>query len=294
MPAAQPFSLQRPESVTETVAILAEHNDDARIMAGGQSLVPLLTLGFSSPAVVVSLDRCDEINLLQRSGENHHIGAMTTTARLEDDVALRSGFPLIAHAASMVGSPHVRNFGTAVGNVCHADPGSDLIPALLCHDAVLTLQSVSGQRSLALDGFITGPFTTLIDEAEMAVGVEVIGAGGAEWAYGYRKLVKRTGDLAMATCAVRLRSDDGQITDARIALGGVLSVAARLRTVERRLIGTRLGEAPELTLTADLQPDIGRFLMADAGAPLDYLELMLPRFIAATVDDAAKGVRPND
>ena len=189
MSAVHPFSLERPTSVDAAVAILATAPDDARVMAGGQSLTPLLTLGLSSPEIVVSLDRCADLNEIETNEAALHLGAMVTTAEVERSKHIAGIAPLLTTAAREVGSIHVRNFGTAVGNVCHADPGSDLIPALLCHHGAVQLRSPAGVRSVDIADFVTGPFSTAIAGAEIATSITISREDTDGWHHGYHKLV---------------------------------------------------------------------------------------------------------
>jgi carbon-monoxide dehydrogenase medium subunit len=278
------FVLERPTSVDEVAAILAEYRDEARIMAGGQSLTPLLTLGLSAPSAIVSLDRCADLDRHEPAEGALHVGAMVTTSAFEGSSV--HGFPLLAQASSRVGSPHVRNFGTVVGNVCHADPGGDLVPALLCHDTEVLLQSSAEVRTVSLDEFVTGPFATAISDSEFAVGIRIKCDAGEGWQHAYRKLVKRAGDLAVAACAVRLRCDGDTISEARITVGGALSRARRLRSVEAALQGATRDDAAAMVLDSRPVDEVEAELMPDITSPEEYLRMMLPRFIAATVAEA--------
>jgi aerobic carbon-monoxide dehydrogenase medium subunit len=287
MPAVHPFTLERPRSAEAVVQLLAEHGDEARVLAGGQSLTPLLTLGFSSPEVLVSLDQCSGLDTLEQANGQLHIGAMVTTARLEHAAELRVHFAVLVEAASQVGSPHVRNFGTVVGNVCHADPRSDVIVALLCHDTVIQLKATGVDRRIALEDFIDGPNSTKIEPGEMAVAVDVAVEANAGWTFGYRKVVKRAGDPAMAICAVRLRCENNYINDARVVVGGAVSLARRLTALESSLTGVHFAAGAETTLAADVLAGVESHLMPERTAPIEYLHTMLPRLVAATVGDAA-------
>ena len=279
------LTLERPRTSDEAVALLAGAGE-ARVLAGGQSLVPLLTLGFAEPEVVVSLDRCEGLGAITLAAGAAEIGAMVTTRRIELDASMALRCPLLVAAAGKVGSPHVRNFGTLAGNLCHADPGSDLIPAALCLDAQVEVRSSRGSRWLAVDELVVAPFVTSLegDELVTAVRVPLLEEG---WQHGYRKLALRAGDLAVATAAVLLRRDGDTITEARLVVGGPLRRARRIRRLEAALAGTRIEEAAGVALTTDWIEDFADDLMPDPATPLDYLHVMLPRFVAATIGDAA-------
>ena len=278
------LALERPRSVDEALALLSV-SDESRILAGGQSLVPLLKLGFAAPEVVVSLDRCENLGATTIAGNVAHIGAMVTTRHIELDTSLATRCPLLATAAGKVGSPHVRNFGTLVGNLCHADPGSDLIPAALCLDAEVEVRSGRGSRRLALDELVVTPFVTSLEYDEMATAVRVP-LVDRSWRHGYRKLALRAGDLAVATAAVLVRLDGEEIVEARVVAGGALRRAARIRRLEAALAGVAITEAAGVALAVNWIEDLADDLLPDAATPQDYLHAMLPRFVAATVGDA--------
>ena len=279
MSSPSPFTLERPASVAEALAALAAE-PEARVMAGGQSLVPLLTLGLAAPPMVVSLDRCDGLADIQAGPDGVTVGAMVTTRRVELDDGLGSRLPLLARAAASVGSPHVRNFGTLAGNLCHADPGSDLIPAALCLEAELEVESAHGRRRVGVGELIDGPFATGLRPGEMAVAVRFPAQDGS-WRGGYRKLVRRAGDLAMACAAVMARVTDGAVAEARVALGGPLRRAVRARALEADLAGVAAADATAAVLNGGWMEEVADDLLPDATLPADYLTAMLPRFTAA-------------
>lgn len=278
---AAAFALERPASVAEALDALAAE-PGARVMAGGQSLVPLLTLGLAAPPMVVSLDRCGGLADIETGPDEVAIGAMVTTRRVELDAGLGARLPLLARAAASVGSPHVRNFGTLVGNLCHADPGSDLIPAALCLEAELEVRFAHGRRRIAVGELIDGPFAAALNPGEMAVAVR-FPVPDSSWRCGYRKLVRRSGDLAMACAAVMARVTDGTVAEARVVLGGPLRRAVRVRALEADLAGVAAADAPRTVLGGAWMDDLAGDLLPDATLPADYLAAMLPRFTAAAV-----------
>lgn len=288
MSSPSPFALERPASVSEALAALAAE-PDARVMAGGQSLVPLLTLGLAAPPVVVSLDRCGGLADIEAGSDEVTIGAMVTTRRVELDAGLGTRLPLLARAAASVGSPHVRNFGTLVGNLCHADPGSDLIPAALCLEAELEVRSAHGRRRVGVGELIDGPFATALRPGEMATAVRMP-TPGPSWRCGYRKLVRRAGDLAMACAAVMARVTDGAVAEARVALGGPLRRAVRVRALEAALAGVAVADATAAVLDGAWMEDLAADLLPDATLPANYLTAMLPRFTAAAVVETIDAV----
>ena len=286
MPAAT-LALERPRTPQEAVSALGA-GGEARVLAGGQSLVPMLTLGFAAPDLLVSLDRCEGLGELTLTGGEAVIGAMVTTRRIETDEALARCCPLLGAAAAKVGSPHVRNFGTFVGNLCHADPGSDLIPAALCAGVEVEVRSSHRTRRIGVEDLLVGPFVTSLQEDELAISAHVPLREGS-WRHGYRKLALRAGDLAVATVAVMLRLEGHTIAEARLAVGGALGRAERIAALESALAGTATSEAAGVALATNWIEEIPGGLSADAANPVDYLEVMLPRFVAGAVRDTLAG-----
>ena len=283
------LTLERPRTGDEVIDLLAG-DTESRVLAGGQSLVPLLTLGFAEPEVVVSLDRCAELDDLTLERGVLRAGAMVTTRRIELDPLISERCGLLAAAATKVGSPHVRNFGTLVGNLCHADPGSDLIPAALCLGTEVEVRSSRGSRRLAVDDLVAGPFVTALAQDELAVAARVPLSGGA-WRHGYRKLALRAGDLAVATAAALVRFEGDTVAEARLVVGGAVRRARRIEPLEVVLAGVRASEAAEVVLSVDWIEDLADDLLPDGATPLEYLHAMLPRFVATTVRDATTGAQ---
>ncbi len=258
------------------------------MLAGGQSLVPLLNLGFAEPEVVVSLDRCADLSQLTFGESAAYLGASVTTRRIELDANLAARCPLMVAAAGKVGSPHVRNFGTLVGNLCHADPGSDLIPAALCLGVEVEVRSTLRTRLLGVDKLVVGPFVTSLAPDELAVAVH-LPLHHHSWRHSYRKLALRAGDLAIATAAALLSLENNTVTEARVVVGGALRRAGRIRRIESTLVGTDTAEVANAALATNWIEDLSDDLLVDPAIPADYLNSMLPRFVAATLHDAVTG-----
>lgn len=252
------FALHTPASLAEALELRHVH-DDTVVMSGGQSLTVLLTLGFAIPEHVISIGGCTGLDRVQFDGTSLEIGALTTVTGLLDDQRIADQVPLLHDAASSIGSPHVRNFGTIVGNVCHADPGGDLVGPLICLDANIHLASIDGTRIMLLDDFVTGAYSTEIRDDEIAVAVSFPDPGGG-WCHRYEKVARRQGDLALASVSVMLKAEGHVVADARLAIGGLLARAHRLPQVEQWLRGRRLDEITEFTHAldplADFQPDL--------------------------------------
>lgn len=213
-----PFEYVRPASLDEALDILAESNGDAKPLAGGQSLVPLLNLRLASPARLVDLGAIDALAGIRLDGDRLRIGAMTRQKMLLADPLVARHAPLIARAASHIGHLQTRSRGTVGGSLAHADPAAELPLVMVTLDAEFTLQSVRGRRSLPARAFFTDALSTALFEDELLVEISVPAAPpGARFAF--RELSRRHGDFALVAAAVE-RSPHGRVSAAVGGLAG--------------------------------------------------------------------------
>ncbi|WP_310961274.1 FAD binding domain-containing protein [Nocardioides terrisoli] len=231
------------ETYEEAAAILATHRDDARILAGGQSLALLMRLGFASPQVLVSLRRCPDVTALATGPNEATVGARVTVAAIAES-RLRAAAPVVASAAGQIASPHVRNVGTLVGNLCHADPGNDMAAPLLCHDAIAIVASSRGERHLRLEELLASPFVLSLDDDEFVRGCRIPRLDG--WRGSYRKVVWRGADHPVTAAAVTLRIVAGVVEDVRVSVGACVAVPRRLPQLEADLRGLEVDASPDL------------------------------------------------
>ena len=219
--------------------MLGEHGEDAKVLAGGQSLIPLLKLRFASPQVLVDINRIDGLDTLADEGGTLRIGALVRHKTCERSELLRDRYPVLAQAASQVSDPIVRNLGTVCGSIAHADPQGDWGSALLAANAEVVARGAQGDRTLPLSGFFLGPFTTALEPTEVVTEVRVPDpgphSGGA-----YLKLERKIGDFATAAVAVQLTFDDGKVGRAGIALTGVAATNVQATEAEQALVGSEL------------------------------------------------------
>jgi carbon-monoxide dehydrogenase medium subunit len=215
---SQEFEFRAPASVAEAVAALAAAGDDAKVLAGGMSLVPAMNLGISRPTAVISLNRVADLDYVREDGNAVRVGAMTRHARIESDPVIAEHFPLLARAASAIGDVQVRNRGTFGGSVAHADPAADYLPVVLALGATLHAASGSGERSIAARDFFRGVMATALAPDELLVEIELpkppAGAGTA-----YLRLARLEGSFPLANAAAVV--DGGPAT---VAVGGTTAV----------------------------------------------------------------------
>src|SRR3984893_13393586 len=173
------FDYRSPSTLAEALGVLAEKGDDAKVMAGGQSLIPLLKLRFSQPALIVDIGRIPGLADIKRDDGHVKIGALARHVDIERSKELAKLVPMMVEAVHGIADPLVRNRGTLVGSVCHADPSGDWGSIMLALNAELVAQSMKGERLVPVDGFFQGPFTTTLRPAEVATAIRIPLTSGA-------------------------------------------------------------------------------------------------------------------
>jgi carbon-monoxide dehydrogenase medium subunit len=196
------FTYARATSVDEALALAAEHGEDAKYLAGGQSLLPLMKLRFASPAVLIDLTSVSELSYVRDQGTYVAIGALTRHHDVANSALLKSDIPLLAHTAEAVGDPQIRHRGTIGGSVAHADAAADLPATLLALDATFVVKGAQGTRSVPAGDFFRGIFETAIEPGELLTEIQVPKpANPAAWSF--QKFNKRAIDFAIVGVAVQ-------------------------------------------------------------------------------------------
>jgi aerobic carbon-monoxide dehydrogenase medium subunit len=218
-----PFLYQRPESVDEALALLHEHGDEAKALAGGQSLVPLLNMRLARPSVLVDLNRVAGLDRIEANG-SVRIGAIVRQRELEA-VAL----PLVAEALPYIGHFVTRNRGTVGGSIAHADAAAELPLCLTVLGGSVVARSATGERELVADEFFVTHFTTILRPDELVVET-VWPSLGDGWGFAFEELAHRHGDYALSMAACALRVEAGRIAEARVGVGSVVERPTLLET----------------------------------------------------------------
>ncbi|NIJ12069.1 carbon-monoxide dehydrogenase medium subunit [Saccharomonospora amisosensis] len=195
-----PFSYRRAASVDEALAVLTEHGDDAKLLAGGHSLLPLMKLRLAAPELLVDISPIDELRYVRTDGDDVVIGAMSRYHDLQGDSVLREHAPLLAHVSGVVGDQQVRHRGTIGGSIAHADAAADLPAAVLACDGVLVARGPKGERRIPAAEFFVGPFTTSLEPDELLTEIRVRKQDGTGW--GFEKFTRRAIDWAIVGVAV--------------------------------------------------------------------------------------------
>ena len=215
------FRYEAPRSLGEAISLLRANGDDAKVLAGGQSLVPLMKLRFASPELIVDINNVGGLDYHSAEADGTlRIGALCRHADLERSDLLKSTQPTMAAAAPLIADPLVRNRGTLVGSLCHADPQGDWASVVTALGGSVIAQGPNGRRTIAMADFVTGPFENTLEPDEIAVAAVIPAAQGTR-AGGYLKLERRVGDFATVGVAVAIETSGATVTRAGIALTGV-------------------------------------------------------------------------
>jgi carbon-monoxide dehydrogenase medium subunit len=230
------FDYDRPANVDSALALLAEHGEDASVLAGGHSLLPVMKLRLAAPERVIDIGKLDELSYVRVDGDEVAIGATTKHRALETSDVLNAEAPLIAAVARTVGDPQVRHRGTLGGSLAHADPASDLPAAVLAQGGTIVLRSAEGTRQVPIGEFYTGVFQTVKQPNELITEVRVPRTGGAGG--GYEKYTRRANDWAIVGVAV---------VDGRVGLVNMGPTALRATATEQALAsGASIADAAAL------------------------------------------------
>jgi aerobic carbon-monoxide dehydrogenase medium subunit len=236
------FSLHQPATVDAAVALLAVHGDDGKVLAGGQSLVPLLNFRLARPDHVIDIGRVAGLGELRPGPGELVVGAMVRQSMAESSAAVAARCPLLAAALPNVAHPPIRARGTVGGSLAHADPAAELPAVAAALDATFEAVSVRGRRKIAASDFFRTFLTTALEPDELLLSVRFPavppGTGAA-----FREVSRRRGDFAIAGAAAQVTLSDGAITDCRICLTGVADIPFRCHGPERVLLGTRADPA---------------------------------------------------
>lgn len=243
------FDYEVAESVDHAIELLGQHGEEAKLLAGGHSLLPIMKLRLAAPTVLIDLGRIDDLNYVRDEGDHLAIGAMTRHTDMERDATLAEHCGLIAYTASLVGDPQVRHRGTIGGSVSHGDAASDLPSALLALDANFVVKGSGGERTVAAGDFFEDYLQTTLAPDEVLTEIRVPKLGGAGWSY--KKFNRRAQDWAVVGVAAVVERSNGSIGSARIGLTNMGSTPLRAPAAENALSGADSTSIAEATSSAD-------------------------------------------
>lgn len=230
------FALARPTSLDEAIRLLQEGNGDARLLAGGHSLLPLMKLRLAQPGTLIDIGRLPDLRYIREDGDQVAVGALTTYHELETSGLLQERVPIVPEAASHVGDVQVRNRGTIGGSLAHADPAADLPAVLLALDGQIVAQGPAGRRTIPASAFFVDVLTTALKPDEVLVEVRLPARRAGEGA-AYRKFEQPASGYALVGVAAVARVDGTTIAEARVGMTGVSARPYRATAVEQALVG---------------------------------------------------------
>jgi len=238
----RPFEYHAPSSLPDALLLMSRYGEEAKLLAGGHSLLPMMKLRFAAPGHLIDLGKIGELKGIEQVGSEIRIGAMTTENELIWSPLLAQKLPLLVEGAGLISDPQVRYRGTIGGDIAHADPGNDHPALMLALEASFVLQGANGERVVAADGFFLGLYSTLLQPGEVLTQIRIpIPPPGCGWCYA--KLKRKTGDFAAAAAAVLLRMKAGSVEEARIALTNVGPTPLKARAAQTYLQGKALNDA---------------------------------------------------
>ena len=278
------FRYEAPRSLAEAIGLLASGGGEAKVLAGGQSLVPLMKLRFATPELLVDINNIDGLAYEREDADGTlHIGALCRHADLERSELLKAKQPTMAAAAPLIADPIVRNRGTLVGSLCHADPQGDWASVVTALGGSIVAQGPKGRRSIPVADFVTGPFENVLEPDEIAVEA-VIPAHRGSPAGGYLKLERRVGDFATVGVAVAVETSGGTVSRAGIALTGVGGTTITATEAQEALTGQAL--TPQtIELAAGLAADAAR-PKTDHRGSAEYKRHMVRTFVVRILSQA--------
>lgn len=283
-----PFEYFDPTAVAETLELLDRYGDDAKILAGGQSLVPMLNFRLARPAQLVDINNVAELDYIQTDGDTLRIGAMVRQQALEHSDSLAGGWELLKEAVQHVGHPHIRTRGTFGGSIAHADPAAELPAAVSALGGSLTVQRLGGAREVATQDFFEGFFSTALRPGELLTAVQ-IPRWPADSGCCVLEVSRRRGDFAqVAVAAVVALDAEGRARRIGVGIAGAASVPLAATSLTDRL----QGEVPDAVTVVGLAAEYAASLSppADIHGPAEYrqhlVRHLVPRALARAVERA--------
>jgi carbon-monoxide dehydrogenase medium subunit len=269
------FEYQRPTSIDQALQALADNGDDAKLMAGGHSLLPLMKLRLAAPSLIIDIGRLDELNYIKEAGDRIAIGALTRHHTVETSDLLGRELPLLAHATGKVGDPQVRHRGTIGGSIAHGDPASDLPAVMLALNATFTVVGPGGERQIEADDFFEGFLETTLADNEILTEISVPKAAGAGWSF--QKFNRRAQDWAIVGVAAIHNGTTG------VGLVNMGSTPVRAAATEEAIAGGASAAEAAAKAADGLDPP------ADLNASVEYRRHLAQVLVRRALEEAGVG-----
>ncbi|OGQ79268.1 MAG: hypothetical protein A3F90_02590 [Deltaproteobacteria bacterium RIFCSPLOWO2_12_FULL_60_19] len=271
-----PFDYYAPSTLEEVLALLGQHGDEAKLLAGGQSLMPLINMRLARPAVLVDINRLPGLDYIREDDGMIAIGALTRHASVASSNVLKKSCPMLPHAAQFVGDLQVRNRGTFGGSIAHADPASEFCAVVYTLGGEIVARHAGGSRVIPVEEFFEAPLTTALTPREIATEVRVARIKGAAWSF--RGIAPRFGDFVLAGVGIALDFDgEGRCGACRVGMFGVGPTPLRAYKAEQSCVGNRLDEKliVELAELAATEADPSSDVHASAGYRRELLRWLV-------------------
>ncbi len=240
---AENFAYESPSTLDEAISLLHQHGEDAKILAGGHSLIPMMKLRFASPTHLIDLAGIPNLSYVKEEDGMLKIGAMTREAQVEGSDIITSKYHIFSDATKLIADPQIRNFGTVGGNLAHGDAANDHPAVMIALGAQIEITGQGGKRIVSIDDFFHGFYTTAVEHGEILTEIQIPAASG-RFGTAYHKAERKVGDYATAGVAARVQiGDDGRCTSAGIGLTNVNATPLRAKRSEEALIGSNLDDA---------------------------------------------------
>ncbi len=286
------FEYFAPSSLAEALELLGEHGDDAKVLAGGQSLMPMLNMRLAQPKVVIDINRVPGLDYISPTPEDGlAIGALTRQRTVEKSDVIRERIPVLAAAIPSIGHFQIRNRGTVGGSISHADPAAELPAICFALGGELVLSSASNQRVLKAEDFFLAPLTTAIRPEELLTEIR-LPARTEEWRWGFEEVCRRQGDFAMVGAVSLLEMDGGVCKSACITMFGVGGTPLRISRAEEALLGNPISDSAlrdvSQIVSEELDPD------SDIHASAAYRKEVGGVIARRTVEAAINSVNGDD
>lgn len=281
---AAAFDYVKPATVDQVIALLQEHGDDARLLAGGQTLMATLNMRLSEPQLVIDINGLESLRGISVQGGSLWIGALVTHTEIENSALVERSAPILKAAVPHIAHRAIRNRGTWGGSIAYADPAAEWPTCLMALGGSVIARGPKGERRIDVDGFFTGLYSTALESDELLVACEVPLAGPDHW-YGFNELARRHGDYAIAGMAATARRKDGALHGLRIALLGIDATPLRARQTEAFLEGKKLDSSILAEAVACLRKEVDPLpdLTNTPETKRHLVGVLLQRMLAAVV-----------
>ena len=267
-----PFDYHLAQTLDEAIALLQQYGDDAKLLAGGHSLIPAMKLRLSQPEHLVDIGRLPGLSYIREDQDVIAIGSLTTYTQIEQSDLLKHHFAIIPECASVIADQQVRNRGTIGGSIAHSDPASDMPGVVLALRAEIVVQGANGKRTIKADDFFIGMFTTALEPDEIVIELR-FAKPAAHTGSAYEKLSNKASHYAVAGCAATVTLDaDGICTSAGVTITGAATQTSRASAVEAALVGKKLDESTVAEAASHAAEDLE--LVADIHGSHEYRRQM--------------------